>query len=88
MTTSRKRLENLVRAARATPDVREAAPMFLFTTESELRLDAPETIFSKIWTSVAGGEPCSILERSPKIQTKEGSMGAGNTIQDEVRDGP
>ena len=63
VTSSRTRVVNLVAAARTLEDVEEEKEktMFLFTTEDQLQLDAPGRIFEKIWTSVAGDEPCSIL---------------------------
>jgi hypothetical protein len=61
VTTSAERMRNLIADARKQDDVREHGRMFLFTTENELQLDAPGKIFEKIWTSVAGDEPCSIL---------------------------
>jgi hypothetical protein len=61
VTSSHKRLQNLVAAARGIPDVKKNGNMFLFTTEDQLQLDAPGRIFEKIWTSVAADEPCSML---------------------------
>ncbi len=61
VTSSRKRLHNLVAASRGIPEVKKNGKMFLFTTEDQLQLEAPGRIFEKIWTSVAEDEPCSIL---------------------------
>ena len=62
VTSSAVRIQNLMQAAKEAEAVRKApATMFLFTTEEQLKLVRPETIFEKIWTSVAQDEPCSIL---------------------------
>lgn len=61
VTTSAARCQNLMKAAGAQDDVRKLAKMFLFTTEEQLALERPQTIFEKIWTAPASDEPCSIL---------------------------
>jgi DNA-binding PadR family transcriptional regulator len=61
VTSSIERRRNLIADARKWDDVKEDGRRFLFTTEDQLQLDAPGKIFEKIWISVAGDEPCSLL---------------------------
>jgi hypothetical protein len=64
VTSSALRCENLTRAAAATPDVRDLARMFLFTSEEKLALACPESVFEKIWTMPGLEAPCSILGKA------------------------
>jgi protein involved in plasmid replication-relaxation len=61
VTSSSNRRENLLKAAAAEPEVERGGWMFLFTTEEDLPLSRPATIFEEIWTTPAREEPCSIL---------------------------
>jgi protein involved in plasmid replication-relaxation len=88
VTSSRARCRNLVQAAAAAEDLREAAGIFLFTTEEKLALSRPETIFEKIWLRLGIEEPCSLgLVRKSQMEG-EGTMQQNPNAQTEVRHGP
>ncbi len=61
VTSSAARCRNLIAAAEAAEDVRKLGRLFLFTTEEQLLLARPESIFEKIATVPGGDESCSLL---------------------------
>ena len=61
VTTSETRRSNLVAAAQREEALRRLGRMFLFTEDSKLSLEQPESMFQNIWISLSGTDPHSIL---------------------------
>jgi len=74
VTTSAKRTEHLVAAARNADGVDGLGRLFLFTEEQRLRLDDPATIFTRIWTTPADPALHPLLGEGPQPEKKGDGM--------------
>ena len=91
VTSNVERQRNLVSSAEAAEDLRRLKKMFLFTTEEKLSLVRQETIFEKIWTVPASGEPQLLFGQAPSENPnhKESiTMQQNPNAHTEVRRGP
>ncbi len=72
VTTSATRSTHLVRRAEEDEEVRSLGRLFLFSDRDNLRLEKPESMFERIWTTPNQEDPVSILGgASSKNPTKE-----------------
>ena len=72
VTTSAARATHLVRRAEEDDEVRSLGRLFLFSDTDKLRLEKPESMFERIWTTPNQEDPVSILGGAPsKNPTKE-----------------
>jgi len=68
VTTSQKRVQNLVATAKGADSKHKGSLMFYFTSQDTYNLDHPETILNRIWHSPADGAMHSLLEGKPARQ--------------------